>query len=155
MCRPPITRQPGPSRKPGAFSWKAMTELVIRLQERPAMSHNAIPGGLVLKSLKMAVGILFIHRWPSLQSAFPVVAGVPQVSGRHGAGASESESERALDATSVYRISNQGKQCRSYVGTEIESIWPAHGFSQFLGEGLTLTNSMFVARYRRGTLPVI
>jgi hypothetical protein len=40
-------------------------------------------------------------------------------------------------------------------GTEIERIWPAHGFSQFLGDGLTLTNSMFVARYRRGTLPVI
>jgi len=42
-----------------------MTELVIRLQERPAMSNNAIPAGFALKSRTMAVAIFFIHRWPS------------------------------------------------------------------------------------------
>jgi len=57
-----ITRQPGPRRKPGALSWKAMTELLILLQERPAISDNAIPTGFVLKSLDMAPGMFFIQR---------------------------------------------------------------------------------------------
>src|ERR1700728_4151817 len=62
MWRPPMTRQPGPRRKPGALSWKAMTELLTLLQERPAISDNAIPTGFVLKSLDMAPGMFFIQR---------------------------------------------------------------------------------------------
>ena len=57
-----MTRQPGPRRKPGVLSWKAMTELLILLQERPAISDSAIPTGFVLKSLDMAPGMFFIQR---------------------------------------------------------------------------------------------
>ena len=61
--RPPRTRQPGPRRRPGALSKKAISILTIRLQTRPTMSISAIPAGLTSNDLKMAVGIFFIHSW--------------------------------------------------------------------------------------------